>query len=128
MCICAVGMGNVLYGCVCAQRFSPLTPMQPRKTDNTRTGSFVFVDPLLYDQQAAVRAVQAFLKTRNHSSEEEAPPRAQQVPPPMPSSYSSKPPSSVARSSLTMEGVEAVRKVLVSALFPSATAAGEGKK
>ncbi len=84
------------------------------------TGSFVFVDPLLYDQQAAMRAVQAFLKARNHSSEEDkvvsGSPLLSQ--PSLMGPARTAPPIAT-RSSLTMEGVEAVRKVLVSALFPS---------
>lgn len=78
---------------------------------HTTSGSFVFVHPALFDEAAAVAAVQAYLRACNKCSDEEVsvPPR----PPVLPHGVS-------ARGSLTMDSVEAVHKA-VSSLFAPAT-------
>lgn len=66
--------------------------------------------PTLFDEAAAVAAVQAYLRSRTKCSDEEAsaPPR----PPTLPRGAS-------ARGSLTMESVEAVRRAVSSLFVPA---------
>lgn len=77
----------------------------------------MFVHPSLFDESAAIAAVQAYLRGRNKCSDEEP-----SAPPPRPGVL---PRGTSARGSLTMESVEAVRRAVSSLFAPAEGAAAK---